>query len=136
MARKVVNKAEYGQLSLFSQSSDKRSMNSGFVGEDDCRLAEETRLNGYDLDRPARVYSVSRGGRVQNLWIMTTRDAMRVCSHPKSKGRRYGGEWFYCWTQHDIGGNLEKNRVAHFKDDGRLKTFEGIEDIKILRSFI
>ena len=112
----------------------KINANSGFIGEEDLKLSKKTTANGYDLNRPARVYSISERGKPVNLWKVSTRDAMRICQHPKSHGKMYGGEWFYCWTQHDVDG--EQNKVKpSFKDDGRLKKFEGLEDIKIFGTY-
>lgn len=129
----VLNKIDYNVLPLFGEAfSKKRDVaNSGYIGVEDLELSRETTKNGYDLERPARVYSISQHGKVVNLWKVSTRDAMRICSHPKSSGKMFGGEWFYCWTQHDVDGEQNKVKPA-FRDDGRLKKFEGLEDVKIL----
>lgn len=119
------------EKSSVTGNKKKRSANSGFIGADDIALLKETTKNGYDLDRHARVYAVSASGKVVNLWKVSTRDAMRICAHPKSHGKMYGREWFYCWSQHDIKGEQDKVKPA-FKDDGRLKKFEGLEDVQIL----
>lgn len=144
MARTTaLNESVYDSLPLFDQLAFSKketttttedssvTANSGYIGVEDLELSKETTKNGYDLERPARVYSISEKGKPTNLWLVSTRDAIRICSHPKSHGKMYGGEWFYCWSQHDING--EQNKVKPvFRDDGRLKKFEGLEDIKIL----
>lgn len=134
MARTTaLNKIDYTGLPLFDEAlSEKKTVaNSGYIGVEDLELLKETTKNGYDLERPARVYSISQHGKVVNLWKVSTRDAMRICSHLKSSGTMFGGEWFYCWTQHDVDGKQNKAKPA-FTDDGRLKKFEGLEDVKIL----
>lgn len=144
MARTTgLNSKVYAGLPLFSQVGISKTgttptnenysvgANSGYIGAEDLELSRETTKNGYDLDRPARVYSISQSGKPVNLWKTSTRDAIRICSHPRSHGKMYGSEWFYCWTQHDVEGKQNKVKPA-FKDDGRLKNFEGLEDVQIL----
>lgn len=119
-------------FSILDAKKEPKRANSGFVSDEDVALSRQADRDGYDLDKLARVYSVSEKGGVTNLWIMTTRDAMRVCSHPRSHGVLCGSEWFYCWTQHDLYGDIDKRKKPKFKDDGRLKKWEGLEDIKII----
>lgn len=128
--------AQKEQLSLFSTVvKNKISANSDYIGAADLELSRKTTRDGYDLDAPARVYSVSKGGTIHNLWVMSTRDAMRVCSHPKSHGKMHGSEWFYCWTQHDVRGEIDRRLKDKIVKDDRILTWEGCEDIRILHKF-
>jgi hypothetical protein len=39
-----------------------------------------------------------RGGRGEDIFMMSVEDAKKFCSHPKTKGVFMGGEYIFMWT--------------------------------------